>query len=91
MGSLTDEQLKILNDDIEDGLVMIVEKKHYYQQAERVEELEESLEDVRARVFEIKYHQTKPKASRHDKTIRICVDIESRIKLALKGGKEGSE
>ncbi len=42
-----------------------------------------ALEDIRARVREIKYHHTKPRTSRHGNTTHICADIESRIEIAL--------
>ena len=43
MGCLTDEQLEILSNDIESGLLIIVEKKHYYQQVEKIKELKQDL------------------------------------------------
>lgn len=46
MPSLTDEQLDMLNNDIESGLVMIVDKKHYYQLIERTKELEGALKQI---------------------------------------------
>ncbi len=53
--------------------------------------LTKAIKDVRARVLEIKYHHTKPyRGRRYDKTIRICGDIETRIRLALKGQGEGN-
>ena len=44
-----------------------------------------ALEDIRARVREIKYHHTKPRTRSHGNTTHICEDIESRINQALKG------
>ena len=40
-----------------------------------------TLEDIRARVREIKYLKYHP--TRHDKAKRLCFDIESRIGIAL--------
>ena len=49
--------------------------------------LKETMKDIRGREREIKYHHTKPRASRHGNTTHICLDIESRIEAVLTGGQ----
>ena len=52
MADLTDEQLDILNKDIESGLVMIVNRKHYYELEKRIKELEDYLIEFGVHKFE---------------------------------------
>jgi len=76
MADLTDEQLDILSKDIESGLVMIVERKHYYGLMEQIKELEPKTKRQREALVKLKMFAS----------VNQDNDAMWLIEQALKGG-----
>ncbi len=70
---------------------ILQEKNKYDTLHTSHEKLVTSIRDARAKVREIKYHHSKPRASQHGNTTQICLLIESIFEQALKKAEEIEE
>lgn len=83
MAEITELLEQAKAESIQQGVIEVIDKAMKLYEAKNLS-LRKEIKDARAKVREIKYHHTKPRASRHGNTAQTCLTIESVLEQSLK-------